>query len=164
MLHTTLRTCSKTISPRLLRLNIGIMHRGVIKSSHCRIPWDWSAVCDKAVKTLTDCLTNTPGCMHVHTQAHATSCSWADVHAKSQWQTVSPTPCAWLTPILSWVSFKLTALRGKYNSLVTQARLCHCYPLKSYSLYFFFSPAAVNTFGCCFMVWQCPRSIVLFAV
>lgn len=82
-LRTTLHTCSKTIPPpqsksavpksRLPRLKyIGIMHRGLIKSSHCRVPWDWSALCDMAVKTLTDCLTNKLCCVHVraHTRTH----------------------------------------------------------------------------------------------
>ncbi len=82
MPRTTLRTCWKTISPakqvirttrksRLLGLNIGIMHRGVIRSSHRRIPRDWSPACDMAVKTLTDCFTNTCTCTHTHTQTRS---------------------------------------------------------------------------------------------
>lgn len=62
-------------------LNIGIVQSGVIRCSHRRIPWDWSTVCDMAVKTLTDCLTNTLSCMHVDTQACATTCLWTHTYA-----------------------------------------------------------------------------------
>lgn len=81
-LRTTLHTCSNTVFPSqskssvpkswLPRLKyIGMTHRGLIKSSHRRVPWDWSALCDMAVKTLTDCLTNKLSCEHVCTHARA---------------------------------------------------------------------------------------------
>lgn len=78
--HTQQVICA-TCKSRLPGLNIGIVHSGVIRCSHRRIPRDWSTVCDMAVKTLTDCLTNTLSCMHVDTQACATTCLWTHTYA-----------------------------------------------------------------------------------
>lgn len=102
MPHTTLHTCCKTISPakqvirntcksRLPGLNIGIMHRGVIRSSHRRIPRDWSPACDMAVKTLTDCFTNTRTHPHTNTQLHA--CTYATARKHKHAHKVTLTDC-----------------------------------------------------------------------
>lgn len=142
MLCTTLRTCSKTISAHkashpycnswLLGLNIGFMHRGVIRSSYCRIPRDWSTACDMAVKTLTDCLTNTLSCMHVHTQALATTCLRTHMCTQNRSDRLFHQLHRLDWHLFSWVSSKLPACRGKYNNLALQGLWCHCYSLKSY--------------------------------
>lgn len=137
MPRTTPRTCCKTIFPPqskssvprvshgLPGLNIGIMHRGVIRSSHRRIPRDWSPACDMAVKTLTDCFTNTRT-QNAHTNMQRRACTHT-AHTCTQnhidrlfyqlhrldWH------------LFSWVSSQLPALRGKYNLTVWHCKFCY---------------------------------------